>query len=91
MIDAWPCRFGAVILLGAGHDSRVPSEDPVGLRPKGAENDPLAIGTREFFGALQCPKTLMPFAAGEGAGDHCGMHNRTILNDRALDWLDDVL
>jgi pimeloyl-ACP methyl ester carboxylesterase len=56
-----------------------------------AEDDPLASGTREFFDALQCPKTLIPFRTSEGAGEHCEMRNRSILNDRVLDWLDDVL
>jgi predicted alpha/beta-fold hydrolase len=56
-----------------------------------AEDDPLAAGTGEFFDALQCPKTLIRFTASEGAGEHCEMRNRSILNHRMLDWLDDVL
>jgi pimeloyl-ACP methyl ester carboxylesterase len=54
-----------------------------------AENDPLAAGAHEFFDALTSPKTLMRFTAAEGAGDHCEMGNRSIINHRMLDWLDD--
>jgi dienelactone hydrolase len=55
-----------------------------------AERDPLAAGTQAFFDKLHCPKTLMPFTAAEGAGGHCEMTNRSLLNRRALDWLDEV-
>ncbi len=56
-----------------------------------AENDPLATNTRAFFDALRCPKTLIKFTAAEGAGEHCEVMSRSLLNGRALDWLDDVL
>lgn len=56
-----------------------------------AENDPLAAGTHQFFDQLRCPKTLLRFTAQEGAGDHCESANRSLLNRRALDWLDEVL
>ncbi|HEY5222303.1 MAG TPA: alpha/beta fold hydrolase, partial [Microbacteriaceae bacterium] len=56
-----------------------------------AENDPLAAGTQAFYDALTCPKTLIPFTAAEGAGGHCEMANRSLLNLRVLDWLDDTL
>lgn len=55
-----------------------------------AENDPLAADVPAM--AELIPKaTVMPFAAAEGAGDHCSMYNRSLLNRRVLDWLDDVL
>ncbi|QOY90790.1 alpha/beta hydrolase family protein [Paludibaculum fermentans] len=54
------------------------------------EHDPLASGTPAFFGALRCPKTLLRFSASEGAGDHCEMMNRTLLNRKVLDWLDEL-
>ncbi|HEX2943223.1 MAG TPA: alpha/beta fold hydrolase, partial [Rhodopila sp.] len=54
-----------------------------------AENDSLAAGAGAFFDALRCPKTLMRFTAAEGAGDHCEMENRSLLNRRVLDWLDE--
>ena len=56
-----------------------------------AENDPLAAGTQQFFDQLRCPRTLLRFSAQEGAGDHCETANRSLLNRRALDWLDGVL
>jgi hypothetical protein len=33
----------------------------------------------------------MDFSAAQGAGMHCEMMNRTLLNRQALDWLDDIL
>jgi alpha-beta hydrolase superfamily lysophospholipase len=56
-----------------------------------AENDPLGAGAQAFFDALLCPKTLIRFTAAEGAGEHCEMRNRSLLNARVLDWLDEVL
>jgi alpha-beta hydrolase superfamily lysophospholipase len=56
-----------------------------------AENDPLAAGAPMLFDALRCPKDLMRFTAAEGAGEHCEMMNRSLLNRRVLDWLDDRL
>jgi hypothetical protein len=54
-----------------------------------AENDMLAADAGTFFEALTCPKTLMRFTAAEGAGGHCEMGNRSLLNHRVLDWLDE--
>jgi alpha-beta hydrolase superfamily lysophospholipase len=54
-----------------------------------AEHDPLAASAQAFFDALRCPKTLLQFSAAEGAGGHCEMQNRSLLNRRALDWLDE--
>lgn len=54
-----------------------------------AENDPIGSSAEEFLDALRCPKTLIRFSAAEGAGDHCEMQNRSLLNRRTLDWLDD--
>ena len=56
-----------------------------------AEEDPLARSADQVYGALTCPKTLVRFTAAEGAGDHCEMHNRTLLDQRVFDWLDDTL
>jgi alpha-beta hydrolase superfamily lysophospholipase len=55
-----------------------------------AENDPIAASAEEFYEALTAPKTLLRFTADEGAGDHCEMMNRSLVNRRALDWLDGV-
>ena len=54
-----------------------------------AEHDPLSAGAGLLMDALRCPKTLMRFTAGEGAGGHCSMGNRSLLNQRVLDWLDE--
>jgi hypothetical protein len=56
-----------------------------------AENDSLAAGTKDFYDALTCEKDLLKFTAAEGAGEHCEMSNRSLLNQRVLDWLDDTL
>ncbi|OYD83470.1 alpha/beta hydrolase family protein [Azospirillum brasilense] len=54
-----------------------------------AEGDALSAGAGAFFDALTGPKTLMRFTAAEGADGHCEMGNRSLLNLRVLDWLDD--
>jgi alpha-beta hydrolase superfamily lysophospholipase len=54
-----------------------------------AEQDALSAGGRQFMDALRCPKTLMHFTAEEGAAGHCSMQNRSLLNRRVLDWLDE--
>ncbi len=56
-----------------------------------AEHDPLAGGAQRLYDALKCPKTLVKFTAAEGAGDHCEMMNRSLVNRTALDWLDRTL
>jgi alpha-beta hydrolase superfamily lysophospholipase len=54
-----------------------------------AEHDSLGARAPSFLEALTCPKTLLRFSAAEGAGDHCEMQNRSLLNQRTLDWLDE--
>ena len=54
-----------------------------------AENDALSAGAGAFYDALRCPKTLLRFTALEGAAGHCEMQNRSLLNRRVLDWLDE--
>jgi alpha-beta hydrolase superfamily lysophospholipase len=56
-----------------------------------AENDALSGTALAFYDKLRCPKTLIRFSAAEGAGEHCEMHNRSLFNRRALDWLDETL
>lgn len=56
-----------------------------------AENDPLARGAEAVFEGLGGPKTLLRFTAAEGAGAHCEMMNRSLVNRRVLDWLDERL
>ena len=55
-----------------------------------AEHDVIAATTPSFFDALRCPKTMLRFSASEGAGDHCEIMNRSLLNRRVLDWLDEL-
>ena len=56
-----------------------------------AEGDPLAAGAPAFLARLSCPTTLLTFTAADGAGSHCEMQNRWLLNQQVLDWLDDTL
>jgi len=56
-----------------------------------AENDILAAGAGTFAERLRCPATVMRFTAAEGADGHCEMGNRSLLNSRVLDWLDEQL
>jgi alpha-beta hydrolase superfamily lysophospholipase len=56
-----------------------------------AESDPLSRSADKVYDELRCPKTLLRFTAAEGAGDHCEMRNRSLLDQRLFDWLDDVL
>ena len=56
-----------------------------------AEGDPLGQSAASFFEELRCPKMFLQFNAAEGAGGHCEMMNRSLLNRRVLDWLDKVL
>ena len=54
-----------------------------------AEGDGLGASAEAFFDALECPKTLLRFGAAEGAAGHCEMGNRSLLNGRVFDWLDE--
>jgi pimeloyl-ACP methyl ester carboxylesterase len=56
-----------------------------------AENDRLSHSAAALFESLKCPKQLLRFTAAEGAGTHCEMQNRSLLNQRVLDWLDEQL
>lgn len=55
-----------------------------------AEGDPIASAVPAFAAALH-DVTVLEFTAAEGAGGHCSMRNRSMLNRRVLDWLDDTL
>jgi hypothetical protein len=55
------------------------------------ENDPLTAGYQSFVDALGERVSVIHFTAAEGAGQHCEMFDRTRLNRRVLDWLDDIL
>jgi alpha-beta hydrolase superfamily lysophospholipase len=55
------------------------------------EGDPLALYAESLLAQMKCPTTLLRFTNAEGAGGHCEMLNRPLLNERVLDWLDDTL
>ncbi len=55
-----------------------------------AAADPVAADAEACYNALRCPKQLIRFTAEEGADGHCEMGNRSLLNRRVLDWLDEV-
>jgi pimeloyl-ACP methyl ester carboxylesterase len=56
-----------------------------------AEEDPLSRSADQVYEQLTCPKTLLRFTTAEGAGDHCEMANRPLLDQRVFDWLDETL
>jgi pimeloyl-ACP methyl ester carboxylesterase len=56
-----------------------------------AEADPLSASARKVFDGLSGPRTFLQFTTEEGAGDHCEMRNRALLNMRVFDWLDETL
>lgn len=55
-----------------------------------AEHDPLAADVPAMAAAV-AKATVFEFTAAEGAGEHCEMKNRSLLNERVLDWLGDTL
>jgi pimeloyl-ACP methyl ester carboxylesterase len=56
-----------------------------------AEDDPLARTAEQIHDALPGEKALLRFATAEGAGEHCEVRNRSLLDQRVFDWLDEVL
>ncbi len=57
-----------------------------------AEDDPLARTAEQIYDALPNSKSvLLRFATSEGAGEHCEVRNRSLLDQRVFDWLDTVL
>jgi pimeloyl-ACP methyl ester carboxylesterase len=56
-----------------------------------AESDDLSSRAHDLFDALTCTKEYSWFTAAEGAAAHCEMTARTLFNQRAFDWLDEVL
>ena len=56
-----------------------------------AENDDIGVTADALYDALNCEKKRVKFKADEGAGDHCEAGARDLFNQRALDWLDEVL
>jgi dienelactone hydrolase len=57
-----------------------------------AEEDPFWQGQpRQLYDALICEKRFLRFSAEEGAGEHCHAGAHTLFQQRAFDWLDEVL
>jgi alpha-beta hydrolase superfamily lysophospholipase len=56
-----------------------------------AENDKVASQSRRLFDALQCEKRFVMFENSEGAGEHCEAGARSLFEQRAFDWLAEVL
>jgi alpha-beta hydrolase superfamily lysophospholipase len=56
-----------------------------------AENDQIGATARMLYDALEGPKAFQRYTAAEGAGAHCESGARTLFNQRAFDWLDEVL
>lgn len=56
-----------------------------------ADNDPISRYAPQLYQALRCPKQLLEFTSSEGAGEHCESGARSLLHQRAFDWLDGVL
>lgn len=40
---------------------------------------------------MTCPTKVLRFTMAEGAGGHCELLNRPLVNERVLDWLDETL
>ena len=55
-----------------------------------AENDEIAAFAKEIYDSLSCTKAYIKFTNAEGAGEHCEDGNRSLFNQRAFDWLDEV-
>lgn len=72
-------------LAGRASDIRCP------VLVTAAANDPLAGDADGFAATLSPPGTVVHFSALEGAGDHCEMQNRWVVNQAILDWLDRTL
>jgi pimeloyl-ACP methyl ester carboxylesterase len=54
--------------------------------------DDLGVNAPKLFDALTCPgKKYVPFAAVDGAGEHCESGARTAFHQQALNWLDEIL
>lgn len=56
-----------------------------------AEGDDLSVNARRLVEALRCPKEYVQFKAADGGGQHCESGARTLLHQRAFEWLNSVL
>jgi pimeloyl-ACP methyl ester carboxylesterase len=56
-----------------------------------AEGDSIGATAGEMFDRLVCQKEFQRFSAAEGAGAHCESGARALFNQRAFDWLDNLM
>ena len=56
-----------------------------------AEGDQIGATAMKLYELLTCPKAFERFKSAEGAGAHCESGARGLFNQRAFDWLDDVM
>jgi pimeloyl-ACP methyl ester carboxylesterase len=56
-----------------------------------AESDEIGATATRLYDLLTCRKAFRLFSAAEGAGAHCEAGARTLFNQRAFDWLDEIL
>ena len=83
--DGYRASAARFTLEGRAQDIRCPT------LLAAAGDDARSGSAQRVMDGLRCPKTLVTFTAAEGAGDHCEMLIRSMLNRRALDWLDATL
>jgi pimeloyl-ACP methyl ester carboxylesterase len=58
---------------------------------EGEEDEFFRGQPQEVFDHLTCPKTMLRFAADEGAGAHCQSGAQRLAFARVYDWLDDTM
>jgi hypothetical protein len=95
--DICPCsnddagiRFCMIV---SRHASMTTFENPVVLADSRitAPNFAWVVAAMRPGDSIRYPKYMIHFPVVEGAGDHCEMGNRSLLNRRVLDWLSDTL
>src|SRR5262249_7319070 len=56
-----------------------------------AEGDEIGATAKQLFDAVAGPKRFQRFTVAEAAGTHCECGARLLFNQRAFDWLDEML
>lgn len=56
-----------------------------------AESDVASSNATDLFDALTCPKSFYQFGKADGADMYGEISNRSMVNRKILDWLDDTL
>jgi hypothetical protein len=95
--DTCPCSSddlaSASAMIVSRHASMTTFENPVVLADSRitAPNFAWVVAAMRPGDSIRYPKYMIHFPVVEGAGDHCEMGNRSLLNRRVLDWLSDTL